>query len=213
MKHTGEARNLLDDISFIQNCRPRSSTDVSRSTSRVSASSTSTGCSSSIEPLRGRTGRTHLCPRRGRVNYDETRGTSQRIDVIYPQDNVTATIQDHPTSGTQPIDVPRVLWVRMKDVVPAAGEGTRLRPLTADRLKGLVVVAGRLLLPHCFDLSRTSAWTSSSSSTATGRTRPSITTVMRIGTFQSRMFIRTGDVDSETQYSKQKASSMMSSFS
>ena len=39
----------------------------------------------------------------------------------------------------------------MYAVVPAAGEGTRLRPLTADRPKGLVEVAGRPLLSHVFD--------------------------------------------------------------
>jgi len=39
----------------------------------------------------------------------------------------------------------------MHAVVPAAGEGTRLRPLTEDRPKGLVPVAGRPLLAHVFD--------------------------------------------------------------
>ena len=39
----------------------------------------------------------------------------------------------------------------MQAVVPAAGRGTRLRPLTDDRPKGLVEVAGRPLLSHCFD--------------------------------------------------------------
>lgn len=39
----------------------------------------------------------------------------------------------------------------MQAVVPAAGEGTRLRPLTVDRPKGLVEVAGTPLLTHCFD--------------------------------------------------------------
>jgi len=39
----------------------------------------------------------------------------------------------------------------MQAVVPAAGEGTRLRPLTADRPKGLVDVAGKPLLTHCFE--------------------------------------------------------------
>jgi len=39
----------------------------------------------------------------------------------------------------------------MHAVVPAAGEGTRLRPLTADRPKGLVEVAGELLLTHVFN--------------------------------------------------------------
>lgn len=39
----------------------------------------------------------------------------------------------------------------MYGVVPAAGEGTRLRPLTIDRPKGLVEVAGRPLLAHAFD--------------------------------------------------------------
>lgn len=38
----------------------------------------------------------------------------------------------------------------MKAVVPAAGEGTRLRPRTADRPKGLVEVAGKPLLSHVF---------------------------------------------------------------
>jgi glucose-1-phosphate thymidylyltransferase len=36
-------------------------------------------------------------------------------------------------------------------IVPAAGDGTRLRPLTADRPKGLVEVAGRPILTHCFE--------------------------------------------------------------
>lgn len=39
----------------------------------------------------------------------------------------------------------------MQGIVPAAGEGTRLRPLTADRPKGLVEVAGRPLLTHVFE--------------------------------------------------------------
>ena len=39
----------------------------------------------------------------------------------------------------------------MHGVVLAAGEGTRMRPLTADKPKGLVEVAGQPLLTHCFD--------------------------------------------------------------
>jgi glucose-1-phosphate thymidylyltransferase len=39
----------------------------------------------------------------------------------------------------------------MYGVVPAAGEGTRLRPRTAQRPKGLVEVAGQPLLTHCFE--------------------------------------------------------------
>jgi glucose-1-phosphate thymidylyltransferase len=39
----------------------------------------------------------------------------------------------------------------MQGVVPAAGRGTRLRPLTADRPKALVEVAGKPLLAHCFE--------------------------------------------------------------
>lgn len=39
----------------------------------------------------------------------------------------------------------------MQAVVPAAGAGTRLRPLTTDRPKGLVDVAGQPLLAHVFD--------------------------------------------------------------
>ncbi|WP_302082669.1 sugar phosphate nucleotidyltransferase [Salinibaculum rarum] len=39
----------------------------------------------------------------------------------------------------------------MQGVVPAAGEGTRLRPLTDDRPKGLVEVAGKPLLTHVFE--------------------------------------------------------------
>ena len=39
----------------------------------------------------------------------------------------------------------------MQALVPAAGEGTRLRPLTADRPKGLVEVAGQPLLAHVFE--------------------------------------------------------------
>jgi hypothetical protein len=36
-------------------------------------------------------------------------------------------------------------------VVLAAGDGTRLRPLTSERPKGLVEVAGRPILTHCFE--------------------------------------------------------------
>jgi glucose-1-phosphate thymidylyltransferase len=39
----------------------------------------------------------------------------------------------------------------MKGVVPAAGEGTRMRPLTDDQPKGLVEVAGKPLLSHVFE--------------------------------------------------------------
>jgi len=39
----------------------------------------------------------------------------------------------------------------MKAVVLAAGEGTRLRPLTEDEPKALVEVDGRPILGHCFD--------------------------------------------------------------
>ena len=39
----------------------------------------------------------------------------------------------------------------MQAVVPAAGTGTRLRPLTDSKPKGLVNVAGDPLLTHCFD--------------------------------------------------------------
>jgi dTDP-glucose pyrophosphorylase len=39
----------------------------------------------------------------------------------------------------------------MQAVVPAAGRGSRLRPLTDDRPKGLVDVAGRPVLTHCFE--------------------------------------------------------------
>jgi dTDP-glucose pyrophosphorylase len=46
-----------------------------------------------------------------------------------------------PSDGVEPVQA----------VVPAAGEGTRLRPLTADRPKGLVEVAGQPLLAHVFD--------------------------------------------------------------
>lgn len=39
----------------------------------------------------------------------------------------------------------------MQAVVPAAGRGTRMRTLTADKPKGLVEVDGRPLLAHAFD--------------------------------------------------------------
>ena len=39
----------------------------------------------------------------------------------------------------------------MKAVVLAAGAGTRLRPLTDDRPKGMVEVDGKPLLTHCFE--------------------------------------------------------------
>lgn len=39
----------------------------------------------------------------------------------------------------------------MQGVVPAAGRGTRMGDLTADRPKGLVEVAGEPLLSHCFE--------------------------------------------------------------
>lgn len=39
----------------------------------------------------------------------------------------------------------------MKAVVLAAGQGTRLRPLTDDKPKGLVEVAEKPILTHCFD--------------------------------------------------------------
>jgi glucose-1-phosphate thymidylyltransferase len=39
----------------------------------------------------------------------------------------------------------------MKAVVLAAGEGTRLRPLTEDKPKGMVEVNGKPILTHCFE--------------------------------------------------------------
>jgi glucose-1-phosphate thymidylyltransferase len=39
----------------------------------------------------------------------------------------------------------------MKAVVLAAGEGTRLRPLTESRPKGMVPVDGKPILTHCFE--------------------------------------------------------------
>ena len=39
----------------------------------------------------------------------------------------------------------------MKAVVLAAGEGTRLRPLTEDKPKGMVDVNGQPILTHCFE--------------------------------------------------------------
>jgi glucose-1-phosphate thymidylyltransferase len=44
----------------------------------------------------------------------------------------------------------------MIGVVPAAGEGTRLRPLTDEKPKGLVTVAGDPLLAHVFETLRAS---------------------------------------------------------
>ena len=42
----------------------------------------------------------------------------------------------------------------MQAVVPAAGAGTRLRPLTAEQPKGMVEVAGKPLLSHAFETLR-----------------------------------------------------------
>jgi glucose-1-phosphate thymidylyltransferase len=42
----------------------------------------------------------------------------------------------------------------MKAVVLAAGKGTRLQPLTDDKPKALVEVAGQPILSHCFDTLR-----------------------------------------------------------
>jgi len=39
----------------------------------------------------------------------------------------------------------------MEAVVLAAGEGTRLRPLTEDKPKGMVEVDGRPIITHCFE--------------------------------------------------------------
>ncbi|MFC7114640.1 sugar phosphate nucleotidyltransferase [Natronoarchaeum sp. GCM10025703] len=39
----------------------------------------------------------------------------------------------------------------MHAVVPAAGRGTRLRPLTSETPKGLIEVAGTPILTHCFE--------------------------------------------------------------
>ena len=39
----------------------------------------------------------------------------------------------------------------MQAVVLAAGKGTRLRPLTEDKPKGMVEVDGQPILTHCFD--------------------------------------------------------------
>ena len=39
----------------------------------------------------------------------------------------------------------------MKAIVLAAGQGTRLRPLTDDKPKGMVEVTGKPILSHCFD--------------------------------------------------------------
>lgn len=39
----------------------------------------------------------------------------------------------------------------MDAIVPAAGKGTRLRPVTDEKPKGLVEVAGEPILTHCFE--------------------------------------------------------------
>jgi len=39
----------------------------------------------------------------------------------------------------------------MQAIVPAAGDGTRLRPLTVNRPKGLIEVGRKPILTHCFE--------------------------------------------------------------
>ena len=43
------------------------------------------------------------------------------------------------------------MWDTMKAVVLAAGKGTRLRPLTDDKPKGMVEIDGKPILTHCFE--------------------------------------------------------------
>jgi glucose-1-phosphate thymidylyltransferase len=39
----------------------------------------------------------------------------------------------------------------MQAVVLAVGEGTRLRPMAEEKPKGMVEVAGKPILTHCFE--------------------------------------------------------------
>ena len=57
---------------------------------------------------------------------------------------------DRPARSERFLPTDRGEW-GMKGVVIAAGEGTRLRPLTEDKPKGMVEVAGKPILTHCFD--------------------------------------------------------------
>lgn len=73
----------------------------------------------------------------------------------------------------------------MQAVVLAAGEGTRLRPLTEGKPKEIVEVDGKPILTHCFD--RLASWVPPSSSLSWGisKKRSPTTTAMHMRDFLS----------------------------
>ncbi len=72
-----------------------------------------------------------------------THTSTHRVGFVdIPSDEIAL-----PTSLILPLPEP----VAVRGLVPAAGRGTRLRPLTDDRPKGLVEVGGRPLLEHVFE--------------------------------------------------------------